>query len=94
MSFFDRQGIPETLIRCGDKERNHKKLEGSYVDNEDDNEDNTSESTGDDGFKDDVLTLRNHSFIFVNADDTTFEMHRLVQLATQAWRNAHGQLER
>jgi hypothetical protein len=49
---------------------------------------------GDDGFEDDILTLRNYSFISANADKTTFEMHRLVQLATRMWLRAHGQLER
>jgi tetratricopeptide (TPR) repeat protein len=94
MSFFDRQGIPETLIRYSNIEQNHKNMEGADVDDEDNNEDNLSESTGDDGFEDDILTLRNYSFISANTDKTTFEMHRLVQLATRAWLNAHGQLER
>ena len=47
-----------------------------------------------DGFEEDVLVLRNYSFISVNTDGTTFEMHRLVQLAMKEWLKAHGQLER
>ena len=81
MGFFDRQGISEILIHCRDIQRNYKKLEGSDED-EDDNKDNASESSKDDGFEDDVLTLRNYLFISVNADGTSFEMHSLVQLAT------------
>ena len=57
-------------------------MEGLEKDNEDDNKDNASESSEDDGFEDDVLTPRNYSFISVNADGTSFEMHSLVQLAT------------
>jgi tetratricopeptide (TPR) repeat protein len=93
MSFFDRQGIPETLIRCRDLQQNHRKLGGSDVD-KDDNNDTISESTIDDGFEEDVMTLRSYSFISVNADQITFEMHRLVQLATQTWLVSHAQLER
>ena len=40
------------------------------------------------------MALRNFSFISVNVDGTTFKMHRLVQLATRKWLEAHGQLEK
>ena len=36
--------------------------------------------------------LRNHSFLFVETDQT-FAMHALVQLATCRWLAAHGQIE-
>ena len=86
MSFFDRQGIPEALLRRIETGQSHENLRGADVDDEKDNdEDSTSESIGDDGFEDDILTLRNYSFISVNADKTTFEMHGLVQLATRKW---------
>ena len=94
MSFFDQQSIPETLIRCRDLQENHRKLEGSDMDNEEDREGNTSKSHEDDGFEEDVMTLRSYSFISVNADQITFKMHRLVKLATQAWLVSHTQLER
>jgi tetratricopeptide (TPR) repeat protein len=90
MSFLDRQGMPETLIRCRDLQQNHGKMDGSHFDNDN----NTSQSTDDDGFDEDILTLRSYSFISVNADQITFEMHRLVQLATQVWLLSHAQLER
>jgi hypothetical protein len=45
-------------------------------------------------FDDDVLALRSYSFISINADGTTFEMHGLVQLATRKWLEANRQLER
>jgi hypothetical protein len=60
----------------------------------DDDEDSVSESSLNDKFKNDILTLRNYSFISVNSDAHTFDMHRLVQLATREWLGVHGQLER
>ncbi|KAI4254529.1 MAG: hypothetical protein LQ352_003037 [Teloschistes flavicans] len=78
MSFFDRQGIPEYLIR----------------DRDDGLEDDGSEDAGskDDGFEDDVQVLRNYSFISCDTDQT-FEMHALVQLAMRKWLEANNQLE-
>jgi tetratricopeptide (TPR) repeat protein len=70
MSFFDRQGIQEALLR------------------------NPSSTTEDDGFEDDVLTLRDYSFITVTKEVNTFEMHNLVQLATRTWLGNQGQLNR
>jgi hypothetical protein len=99
MSFFDRQGIPEGLLRnrieLGSR---HKVLENLNDNNEGrDNkgrESETSESESADEFEDDILMLRNYSFIFVNIDKVTFRMHRLVQLATRKWLEAHKKLER
>jgi hypothetical protein len=96
MSFFDRQGILEALLRSrgetgsrdGDFERRGSNNEGR------EDEDSRSESSTNDEFEDDILTLRNYSFIFVNVDTMTFEMHRLVQVAMQNWLVGHGQLER
>ncbi|OAG09594.1 uncharacterized protein CC84DRAFT_1183887 [Paraphaeosphaeria sporulosa] len=69
MSFFDRQGIQEALLR------------------------NPSGITDDDNFEDDVLVLRDYSFITVT-EANTFEMHNLVQLATRTWLGNQGQLDR
>ena len=44
-------------------------------------------------FEEDVSVLRNYSFISVNANSTTFEIHRLVQLVTRKWLETHGQIE-
>jgi tetratricopeptide (TPR) repeat protein len=50
-------------------------------------------STGDDdGFEDDVLTLRDYSFINVTKANT-FQIHNLVQLATRTWLEKQGQLD-
>jgi tetratricopeptide (TPR) repeat protein len=69
MSFFDRQGIQEALLRG-------------------------QSSAADDRFEDDVLALRDYSFVTVTRDASTFEMHSLVQLATRTWLEGEGQLDR
>ena len=68
MSFFDRQGIQETLL--------HRQ-----------------NSTTDDEFEEDMLALRDYSFVKVTRDASTFEMHSLVQLATRTWLENEGQLD-
>jgi hypothetical protein len=101
MSFFDRQGIPEALLRSRheqsqyNQEKNHddnyRDIDAEYSN---DDEDEGSQSSVNDGFEDDLLVLRNYSFISNNIDGTTFEMHGLVQLATRNWLEAHGQIEK
>ncbi|KAL9605598.1 MAG: hypothetical protein Q9179_001215 [Wetmoreana sp. 5 TL-2023] len=97
MSFFDRQGIPEVLVRkraeIGNGHRSQEdRDEHDGREEEEDNEDNLSEGSEDDGFEDDVQTLRDYSFLSVGTDGT-FEMHALVQLATRKWLEANRKLE-
>ncbi|PQE28655.1 hypothetical protein CJF32_00011397 [Rutstroemia sp. NJR-2017a WRK4] len=102
MSFFDRQGIPEALLRSREEQRNSQQDEKESNDDNhaditnysDDDEDSSSQSTVNDSFEEDILVLRNYSFISINTDSATFEMHRLVQLATRKWLEAHKQQER
>lgn len=103
MSFFDRQGIPEALLQSRSDQRNSQQDQkenngGRFVHGDasysNDNVDGTSQSSVSNGFEDDVLTLRNYSFISINLDGTTFEMHSLVQLAMRKWLEDHGQQER
>jgi len=75
MSFFDRQGIPETLLR---NRSEHDISVDSDASHNNDDEDKASQSSGCDGFEDDILVLRNYSFISVNTDGISFEMHGLV----------------
>lgn len=96
MSFFDRQGIPEDLLRVRDAQgdtgtqRKQEENDAESVDS-----DNTSQSSeGDDEFEDDVVTLRNFCFISVETGGTSFEMHALVQLATRNWLKVHNELKR
>jgi tetratricopeptide (TPR) repeat protein len=55
---------------------------------------NPSGTTDNDGFEDDVFTLRDYFFITVTKEANTFEMHNLVQLSTRTWLGNHGQLDR
>ena len=98
MSFFDRQGIPEALLRSraeqGDAETNQREQEDDD-DSDSDREDEASQSsTSEDKFEDDVVALRNFCFISVDTNKTSFEMHALVQLATRKWLESNGKLER
>lgn len=52
-----------------------------------------SNCSDNDRFENDVLILQNFSFIIANVDRVTFEMHRLVQLATLEWFRAQDVYE-
>lgn len=96
MSFFDRQGIPEKLLRAQpEMEHTQQKHDERYSKRQvwEDEDSASQSSAGNDGFEEDVQTLRDYSFISVNADGASFEMHRLVQLATREWLQNHDELE-
>jgi tetratricopeptide (TPR) repeat protein len=44
-------------------------------------------------FEEDIVMLRSYSFIGETMDSQTWEMHRLVQDATQAWAEAQGSID-
>ncbi|KAJ5515829.1 hypothetical protein N7527_007389 [Penicillium freii] len=89
MSFFDRQGIAENLIRHPPFA--NRKLDSEPLDDTSDEESSESEVGPD--FEDDVDTLRNFSFIRASEDGVSFMMHRLVQLSTRVWLKSHGEEE-
>jgi tetratricopeptide (TPR) repeat protein len=79
MSFFDRQGIAENLLHNrSDSSANEQVLAAS----------------GDDRFEEDIIMLRDYSFVKATTDKTTFEMHSLVQLATRKWLESQKQLDK
>jgi Tfp pilus assembly protein PilF len=78
ISFFDRQGIQEALLR---RQSSTARRDVSAVPTEDE-------------FEEDVLALRDYSFITVTKDAETFEMHSLVQLATRTWLESEGHLDK
>ncbi|KAI4089899.1 MAG: hypothetical protein LQ344_005089 [Seirophora lacunosa] len=81
MCLFDRQGIPDTLLR--DRYR-------SPV-----NVDTDLPANGDLGFEEDISTLTNYSLIrMANKKGTSFEMHRLVQSSMRSWLRSSRHLER
>ncbi|KAJ5719220.1 hypothetical protein N7493_007675 [Penicillium malachiteum] len=77
MSFFDRQGIPESLIRRQTK--THCSSSACEFDKSPD-------------FEDAIITLRDYSFISIS-ETNVFTIHRLVQLTTRMWLESHGQLD-
>lgn len=96
MSFFNQQGIPEELLRAQpeDKSAQPERHEHDSERKAWEDEDSASQSSAsDDGFEDDVQILRDYSFISINTDRASFEMHRLVQLATRKWLQIHDELE-
>ncbi|KAM0146777.1 hypothetical protein ACHAQE_010588 [Botrytis cinerea] len=93
MSFFDRQGIPEALLRSSDTHRNLHRNQRKRSDDDDDDHSSISTACSDE-FEDDISLLQDYSFISVTADRTIFEMHRLVQLATRKWLEDQKQQEK
>ncbi|KAJ5453834.1 uncharacterized protein N7458_004790 [Penicillium daleae] len=91
MSFFDRQGIPECCLR-----KRAKTVEEHVNDSNQEVADNDSlaSSTIDEEFEEDIHKLQSFSFISTTSDGTTFEIHRLVQLATRNWLETHGQFNK
>ncbi|KAL9580855.1 MAG: hypothetical protein Q9212_004238 [Teloschistes hypoglaucus] len=98
MSFFDRQGIPEFLVRTRIQSKGNYQSQNLLAQNrerkvgDDSDENSTSDSGENDGFEDDVQVLRNYSFISCD-NERTFGMHALVQLAMRKWLEAKEQLE-
>ena len=86
MSFFDRQGIFEWLIRPLNRTRSG----GADTDNE-----NVSSGDSiDDMFEKDIEMLRDYCLVQINERGDVFEMHGLVQLATRKWLDVDGESEK
>mgnify|MGYP001658404608 CR=1 FL=1 len=80
MCFFDRQEILGNLIRL-DPEASYTST--SHL-NTDSSDGGSSKFDKGSDFEDDIITLRNYSFISTSETGTFFTMHRLVQLTTRA----------
>jgi hypothetical protein len=70
-------------------------------DNDDDSNGGGSDDNGEapsqsgiEGYMEDVVTLQDYSFISVDTDGETLQMHGLVQLAMRNWLGNHRQLEK
>jgi tetratricopeptide (TPR) repeat protein len=103
MSYFDRQGIPEDVLKVQLREeeirdstkQNDDGVRDDENDEKEDNEDDgASEISSDSMFEAAVERLRSYSFVSTGADGRTFEMHGLVQLATRKWLKVHGEDEK
>lgn len=84
MSFFDRQGIPKDLIRNPKHAKEtHLGLDDSDLDTQESSaSDGASESSEDDDFEEDMVILRDYSFVTFSGEES-YDMHALVQLATR-----------
>ena len=91
MSVFDRQGIPESLLKPSKQTETATRASGSEYTEDSGSE--SSDSEADSGFEDDVAMLRDYCLIVANEAGDQFEMHGLVQLSTRKWLKAVGQLE-
>ncbi|KAJ6003892.1 hypothetical protein N7540_013174 [Penicillium herquei] len=89
MSFFDRQGIPEDLIRPHFEASWNSTSE--LYDGSTDGEISEPDTAAD--FEDDITMLRDYSFISTSKTGTFFTMHRLVQLTTRAWLKSHKNID-
>lgn len=102
MSYFDRQGIPEDVLKVQLQEQlcNLPTQQDSGVrddekdENEDIEDDSASEISGGDVFEEAVGRLQSYLFVSIGQDGRTFEMHGLVQLATPNWLEMHGEHQR
>lgn len=95
MSFFDRQGIPESILRRPQSQEIKRRLYPEKFENSScqEDENSASESEVDQHLEDDITTLRDYLLISIGIHSTVLTMHRLVQLAVRIWLKAHGQLE-
>ncbi|KAL8290752.1 hypothetical protein RB597_008822 [Gaeumannomyces tritici] len=83
MSFFDRQGIPLSLLKPGNSRG---------VQRDSDCASGTPQATSeqDDEFEADVAMLRSFCLLSMTENNTALEMHALVQLATRMWLKQSG----
>ncbi|RMZ89960.1 hypothetical protein DV736_g2790, partial [Chaetothyriales sp. CBS 134916] len=82
MSFFNRQCIPESLLKPTDLMVDMKREEES--------DPGCSDEEMISGFEDDVVMLQDFCLITANENQNEFEMHGLVQLSTRRWLEAKG----
>lgn len=106
MSFFDRQGIQEWLVRppynitsqnSNTEECDHDGFKHSESEDDDDSDVSSPSDASEDpavqAFKDDLTVLRNYCLISLDKTGDVFGMHSLVQLATRKWLDADKRME-
>jgi tetratricopeptide (TPR) repeat protein len=83
MSFFNPQGIPESVLRRHSANATARTDSYNVDDIDDDGE-----------FNDDLDTLRAYSLVTAAADNGICEMHQLVQFCTKVWLSSFDEVER
>ncbi|CZR66589.1 related to kinesin light chain [Phialocephala subalpina] len=100
MSLFDRQGIPESLLRGNYKarkerlSRNHRHRKRLPDSQASENHQNHTHNKKKAHFEDDITTLRSYSLITTDTNGQKFEMHRLVQISMKKWLEINDELKR
>jgi tetratricopeptide (TPR) repeat protein len=91
MSFFDNQGIPESILQVRHQPSSSTGHQPEQA--RSDSYDSADDSSGsaDEDMEENIIMLRNYSFISDSPDGMVFKMHRLVQLATRDWLKLHKQ---
>jgi tetratricopeptide (TPR) repeat protein len=88
MSFFDRQAVPQALLLAStipDSDDVSQNGEDNDLEDNDLGDSQSDSGSRTEELNEDILLLRDYSFISVTSDSAIFEMHALVQLATQKW---------
>ncbi|KAJ4347131.1 uncharacterized protein N0V89_011069 [Didymosphaeria variabile] len=94
MSFFDREGIPETLLRGPPSGSNGGPTNsGREANRQNDEDSDSSDDSISEFFGGDITMLRSYSFVSYSTQPDVFDMHALVQLATRDWLTTQNQLE-
>ena len=88
MSFFNRQGIPEFLLKPSKQTKNA--IRASDSEDTEDSGPDSSDGDTESRFEDDVAMLRDYCLITANEEGGVLEMHGLVQLSTRKWLETCG----
>ncbi|KAI0398797.1 P-loop containing nucleoside triphosphate hydrolase protein [Xylaria palmicola] len=88
MSFFDRQGIFEWLIRP------HDQSQSDRADTDKESVSSSDDTDTEEMFEKDVEMLRDYCLVQTNEKGDVFEMHGLVQLSTRKWLNGNREREK
>lgn len=95
MSFFERQGIPISILRdpqsqdMGEKPSSESECSTDSSSEDDWNISSDNESDADQQLREDIIKLHEFSLISYGENDSIFTMHRLVQISIRAWLRVH-----
>ncbi|KAJ6092670.1 hypothetical protein N7486_007959 [Penicillium sp. IBT 16267x] len=86
MSFFDRQGIQESVLRVQQTQKfnDNSDSEMARDSSSQEDEDDDASSEENESFEDDITMLNDYSLISFGEPNTVLTMHRLIQLTEMA----------
>ncbi|KAJ9137585.1 Kinesin light chain [Coniochaeta hoffmannii] len=94
MSFFDRQGIPESLLKAPKADDVPQGGGANGSDDSDNSDADGSDGEADNRFEEDVAILRDFQLVVLSEGGDVLEMHGLVQLSTRKWLEASERQEK